>query len=95
MSDIPCWIDIRRNADGVVRRYYEPDLVWHAGDSHPEFIWEEGNFACDCNRDLFFGRSVDPDYDRDDDESARCGRERYSIRIVDGRDHILYDEWKE
>ena len=27
------------------------DLHWY---DHSRFIWEEGNFSCDCNRGIFF-----------------------------------------
>lgn len=41
------------------------------------FIWEEGNYACDCNRGLFFGRGkgVSPELDL----GYLCGESRYSV----------------
>ena len=89
---IQCWIDIKRNVDGVIRRYGPMD--WHDDAECPEWIWWEGNFACDCNRDLFFGRAANPVYDSDDDEDAKCGCERYSVHIVGADGKVLYDEWE-
>ena len=52
-----------------------------------DYLWSEGNFACDCNRALDFSRAVgeaEPD-------DPPCGETAYSIRIsVGGR--RIYDE---
>ncbi len=56
-----------------------------------DFIWEEGNYACDCNRQLFFERSVDPEWDTDEEHT--CGDGRYlimSIYLEDGS--VVYSE---
>lgn len=84
--DLPCVVEIRRNADGVVRqdrshRFY--------GD----FVWSDGNYACDCNRSLFFYRCVD------EEEKARdrmCGDTDFSVRVLDIDGKVLYEDdgWK-
>ena len=37
------------------------------------FIWTEGNYACDCNRGLFFGRAKDGN-----DMEVECGFTRFT-----------------
>ena len=75
---------IRRNADGVL-----------AGDawSVDEFcstMWEWGNYACDCNRELMFCRARG---DEEPDEPA-CGDGRYSAKVVDAdTGEVLYSDF--
>ena len=46
-------IEIRRNSDGVVSVFN-----WHNYD-FDLYLWEEGGYSCDCNRDLFFNDTTD------------------------------------
>lgn len=55
MSVEPCEVHIRRVADGVVRIHRDG---WHSDSESPDFIWSDGNFACDCNRHDFFERAA-------------------------------------
>lgn len=64
----PIRVFIRRNSDGVERHF--DDLTWHG-----DFIWSEGNFACDCNRGDFFAFAAGEDADRE------CGHGDFSVRI--------------
>jgi hypothetical protein len=54
------------------------------------FLWTEGNYSCDCNRDLFFHRVSQPDYYED----HPCGDSEYRLNWV--RDlstgEVLYPE---
>ncbi|HEX5016541.1 MAG TPA: hypothetical protein VFX15_03025 [Actinomycetes bacterium] len=62
-------------------------------DETAEFLWEDGNFACDCNRFLWFERAAgkDPNAADYEGEDQDCGMERYSVVIkVDGE--IVYSE---
>ncbi len=65
-------VDIRRNSDGVIRRYERP-LEWA---DHSVFFWTEGNGACDCNLHQFFEEAGGRDDAYDDDfpcgDSAYC-----------------------
>lgn len=36
------------------------------------FMWEEGNYACDCNRSIFF-------YGLDVDKAFPCGEKRFEM----------------
>lgn len=53
------------------------------------FIWREGNYSCDCNRELFF-RRLGGEEEGDPD----CGDERYSVCIVNPfNNEVLYREF--
>ena len=84
---------IRKNATGEVRQYAD-DSAWdetdpdYPGEDLPgaSFMWTDGNYACDCNRHLFFCRAVGEDEEKDE---PKCGSEVYSlVKVVDehGRD---------
>lgn len=84
-KSVPGYTEIRRNVDGEVRREREPL------DFYGPYIWSEGNFACDCNRALFFanaGGELGPD--------VSCGTGRYSARVLAEDGSILYqdDDWE-
>ena len=81
MADIPCVVTIRRNADGVTRSY---DDEWFDAS---EFCWDEGNFACDCNREIFFERAAGKEIDNE-----RCGEGRFSVHIETKGGVVLYDD---
>lgn len=59
------------------------------------YIWEEGNYACDCQRHIFFIERS-PEYCPETEIADHpCGKDKYSIKIeaLDGK--ILYDEFIE
>ena len=65
---------ITHNPTGEMR-VYEDD-----GDYNWEFLWEEGNYSCDCNRHLFFERAAGRE--PEDGECPPCGEELYSVEFV-------------
>lgn len=68
---------ITDNKTGETRVYTDPYL---APDKRTGkfYIWEDGNYSCDCNRALFFQWAVNKsEYDID----VSCGHTRYSIEI--------------
>lgn len=74
-------VAIRDNRSGETRVYTNPDDTWWR---HSEFFWTEGNFACDCNRDLVFKWAAGIDTDQEDeDDDEPCGDDHYSILWVD------------
>jgi hypothetical protein len=52
-------------------RIYEMDMPW---EDHTEFWWTEGNFGCDCNREILFER-----IDGKDADERKCGDDRFHI----------------
>jgi hypothetical protein len=57
---------------------------------HPwdDFMWVEGNYACDCNRALFFARGSGVEVPR----NPPCGTGRYRLRITGEAGEVLLDE---
>lgn len=71
---------IKRVSDGVCIDV-PMDLEWDHVDGHSEFWWEEGNYACDCNRAMEYG-----------DEDQSCGDSRFLVRITLPDGTVPYDE---
>ncbi len=82
--------EIRDNATGIVREYQD-DAVLMNGDAEPSvFIWEDGNYSCDCNRRLFFARAAGEDEDWD----SECSDGLYSVRVRNKRSgRVFYSEF--
>lgn len=78
-------VHIRHLPTNVERLMPWPDDTWEGESS--EFIWVDGNYACDCNRGLFFARANnEPDPDRN------CGMSEYAIWIEGDDGSVLYEE---
>lgn len=77
--DGPATVEIMRNADRVVRSIKEADVLLS--------LWSLGNWACDCNRESFFARSIG-----EEAPGRKCGHDAFSIRItaLDGR--LMYSD---
>lgn len=43
------------------------------------YMWEFGNYSCDCNRRAFFGRSCDVD----SDEEYSCSEGQFLVNVMD------------
>lgn len=62
----------------------EAPVHFHIPDTEEisDYLWSEGNYACDCNRGLFFSG-----------ESGECGESRYTVRITDKlTGDLLYED---
>ena len=85
------WLTIRQNSDGLERKKTEPEYgEWEDNeDGHTEFLWSDGNYACDCNRQLFWNRiAAEPD------ESLKlCSQHLYSVKLTDKDGNILYSDY--
>lgn len=81
----PITVKIRDNSTGEIVDYF---ASFEDGEFQ-DFLWSEGNYACDCNRSLFFARAKG----LDDPEDNQCGDEKYSIQITDDC-AIVYDEFE-
>lgn len=77
---------IRKNETGEVRPYLT-DLPVDDGVVDP-FIWQEGNFSCDCNRDIFF------EGNQDEDDDMPCSNTIYSVNLENAETgEIFYREY--
>jgi len=63
---------------------------YDAGEVHEaiEFLWNEGNYSCDCNRAIFF----DVAGGGDGNPEQQCGLERYIVKLVSDDGEIILDE---
>jgi hypothetical protein len=89
MIEIKAIAKIRKNETGEIRDH-DITIMWEGEDGEDgrwnTWIWEEGNFSCDCNRASFFG----------DDDEIQCSDGRYSVNIVDPETgEVLYREYSE
>jgi hypothetical protein len=84
-------VKILRVEDGVVATY-ETETPWYEGDRGPDtFSWAENNYACDCNRHIFFESAIGEQSDDEDD--FPCGDTAYRIRIeFEGK--VIYSEFE-
>ena len=79
-------VEIHKKATGEVM-YWPMDYEWDGGY---EYMWSLGNYACDCNRALFFQYATGAT-----PETAKwgpCSEGEYSVRIKDSGGKIVYDE---
>jgi hypothetical protein len=74
------------------RRVYRSEEAEFDGEWSP-YIWEDGNYRCDCNRALFFARAA-AEPTPDDPCDSPCGDGGYIVeRIVRRLDgEVLYEE---
>lgn len=85
-------VEIRKNATGEIREF-ETTLLFDdfGGDKYPNyFIWEEGNYSCDCNRRLFFARANC----EEEDWQSGCGDTEYSVSILLEDGECIYSEFE-
>lgn len=87
-------IKIKHIPTGEIRDYsdefdYSTELSGKYGKNNwynPVFIWEHGNYACDCNRHLFFT-------DFKDESDFTCSHNLYKVNIFDPNNKCLYKEY--
>ncbi len=89
MSEL-VWVDvaihIRKNDTGEIR--VRQDQIWLSDDDVPDpYIWEDGNYSCDCNRRLFFARANGDEEDWD----SGCGEGEYSARVFYKGERVYSD----
>jgi hypothetical protein len=82
---VKCVAKIRKNVTGEVR-CYETHEILHDGEPHPSvFNWQENNYGCDCNRELFFERACGKEI-----ESPECSQGRYSVNLLNPVTGVIY-----
>lgn len=86
---IPARLEIRNNKTGEVRASQE-GWDWDGDTEYPDYIWSEGNYACDCNRALFFARVVG-----EDDPDRNCGDSAFAVRLTAEDGTVLYEDFTE
>lgn len=85
-------VHIRKNDTGEIRIYR--DWLYLDEDGLPDvFIWEDGNYSCDCNRHLFFSRAHAYNENIKWEPEPDCGNTEYSVNIILG-DKCIYSEFE-
>lgn len=86
-----CVAHIRNNATGEVRASDEVAII-EPGDRYPSpYIWSEGNYSCDCNRELIFERAAGKE---PADDSTPCTDGRFSVNLENpATGEIYYREY--
>ena len=75
-------VEITEVASGKTATY--PVDEWNATQ------WEFGNYACDCNRRLFFDAAV---YNSNFDTILECGERLFKVRALDENGTEIYTEF--
>ena len=82
---------IHRNSDGATALHRWETTLY---DNDPEaadavnFMWGDGNYACDCNRYLFFERAVG----RVPSDHYECGDSAYSLIWLKLNGEVIAEE---
>lgn len=87
-------VAIRREADGLTRIYRSDHETRSDDGSFNDFVWSDGNFACDCNRHDFFERAAGVELSDEESENVPCGDDRFTIEWIKDVDtgEVLYSE---
>jgi hypothetical protein len=90
MTTIATVAEICDNSTGVVREYAIDGLTEADGVTPSDWMWEGGNYSCDCNRRLFFARAAG----EDEDWYGGCGDVAYSVRVREAKTgRVFYNEF--
>lgn len=86
---VRCIAHIRKNSTNEVRSK-EHDMILEDGMDYPSvYNWEENNYSCDCNRELFFENAAPGEID------DHCSEGRFSVNIENPTTgEIFYREFK-
>ena len=89
------WVEIdvvvKHNDTGEIRTLSTTAILDNETYEPHLFIWEEGNYSCDCNRKIFWGRAIEHEYE---DEETPCGDGKYSINLVNPKTgEVVYREF--
>lgn len=89
---IPCEVHITCVATGETRIHHDDWILPDEEGFSSRFVWADGNFACDCNRKLFFERAagIEPE-----DDDTPCGDDGYAVTIKDSAGNVLYADDEE
>ncbi len=89
---VKCIAEIKKVSTGEVVEY-ETDERLDFGEQEPcVFNWEENNYSCDCNRNLFFKRAKGEEI-TDEDWNAPCPRaeeNEYLVNLKNKLDSKIY-----
>jgi len=73
-------VEIKRTADGRVARWHS-DQEWEEIDL---YRWTDGNYGCDCNREIYFMEAIGAKVD--DQADLVCGETRFQVLRITSDD---------
>ena len=80
---------IRKNETGEIR-IYKIDGIMDEDSGYPHtFIWHDGNYACDCNRELFFEYALEDGMSMDD-IGNECSDGRFSVNLQNPKTGLFF-----
>lgn len=88
----PYYVTMRENASGKTVRFVMREIAWGDGS---EFWWSEGNYSCDCNRELEWREANGLPRFREEEDipEPHCTSDKYAvvkIELSDGT--VVYAE---
>ena len=81
-------LQIRNNKTSEIVETDETGIFDEYTQEASTFIWSEGNFKCDCNRQLFFNRAKG-----EPDEDVECGEGKFSVNLFTTNGRLIYKEF--
>ena len=81
-------------ATGERRVYESEEYISDPKDGWSDFMWAEGNYACDSNRALFWLRAGNEDESKEWDSPHRCETSEYIVEKIvrKATGQVLYEE---
>lgn len=76
-----CVVGLKCVKTGEIRRIVNAEDNW---GEELQFLWEDGNYACDCNREQFYREAAG----ETGDESP-CGDSRFTVEYVEARGIVI------
>lgn len=95
MTPIKYTLRIRQISTGKEVDFHDEMKPWDddpTGYSAIEFLFQDGNYGCDCNRELFFleAQNLPTDASMDSD---MCGHTKYFCKAtIDETGQVVFDE---
>ncbi len=85
---VACVAEIKNNETGEIVEYETSEVFIHGQNEPDIYIWEEGNYACDCNRHLFFMEAKKEP--RPDNSELKCTTDKYSVNLKNKKNGNVY-----
>lgn len=84
---------LRNNDTKELRLYEHEDFDAMDGREFNDYIWREGNYGCDCNRELFWERAIEmPEEQVQTLHVANCNDGGYTIMAIFRKGRQVYGE---
>jgi len=95
-NDALIWVEvlviIKNNETNEIRSIINNYIIFDEDDCPHLYLWEEGNYSCDCNREILFKRAIGIE---EIDFEAPCGESKYSVVLKNPKDNkIFYKEFE-